>query len=85
MELLELTRDDLRRLSEPALPSAPTMERAREIQARTLLPGNTAAEGDRTVSWIWRGSLKKNSHGSDTQSEFGEGSLLLFCIVRDNR
>ena len=66
-EFLELRNQDVRGLSEAALPKAATQERAEELQARTLLNGDVVPEGNRTVSWIWRGSLK------DGHDEYGEG------------
>jgi len=66
-EFLELRKQDLRHLSEAELPAAPTPERADELYVRTLLNGGAPPKGNRTVSWIWRGSLKG---GCD---EHGEG------------
>ena len=60
-ELLELRRQDVRGISQPELPNAPTRERAEELQRRSLLNGKVVPEGNRTVSWIWRGSLKGDS------------------------
>jgi hypothetical protein len=57
-EFLELRKQDVRCLSEAELPDAPTPERADELRARTLLNGGALPEGNRTVSWIWRGLLK---------------------------
>ena len=57
-EFLELRKQDVRYLSEAELPAAPTPERADELHARTLLNGGVEPEGNRTVSWIWRGSLR---------------------------
>lgn len=72
-EFLELRKQDVRGLSQAELPNAPTQERAEELQARTLLSGNVFPEGNRTVSWIWRGSLKDTSDGQGGCDEFGEG------------
>ena len=66
-EFQELRKQDVRCLSQAELPDAPTQERAEELHARTLLNG-IAPEGNRTVSWIWRGSLKG---GSDSQEHEG--------------
>ena len=52
-----LGKQDLRCLSEADLPDAPTRERAEKLQARSLLNGGVVPEGNRKVSWIWRGSL----------------------------
>ena len=69
-EFFELRQQDIRYLSEAELPVAPTPERANELYARTLLNGGVSPEGNRTVSWIWRGSLK------DGYEEHGEGWLI---------
>ena len=66
-EFLELKSQDVRGLSEAELPDAPTQERSAELQARSLLSGGAVPEGNRKVSWIWRGSL------GDGQGEFSEG------------
>lgn len=70
VEFLELRKDDVRGLSEMELPKAPTRERAEELQARSLLNGGAVPEGNRTVSWIWRGSLKG---GLEDQGEYNKG------------
>ena len=75
-EFLELRNQDIRALSEAELPNAPTQARARQLQARSLLGGGVVPEGNRTVSWIWRGSLR----GLDPHEEFGEGSRILFSV-----
>ena len=72
-EFLELKTQDVRGLSEAALPDAATQERAVELQARTLLNGGAVPEGNRTVSWIWRGSLKSGSEDEGGHDEYGEG------------
>lgn len=72
-DLLKLGQWDARRLNEPELPDAPTHARALELQSRTLLNGDAVPEGHRTISWIWRGSIKDNSASSDPQNEFNEG------------
>lgn len=72
-EFLELRKQDVRGLSQAELPDAPTQERAEELQARTLLHGKVVPEGNRTVSWIWRGSLKGDSEGQDERDEYSEG------------
>ena len=74
LEFLELKKQDVRGLSEPELPKAPTLERAEELQARSLLPNDTLPEGNRTISWIWRGSVKEGLEGQGGQHEYGEGS-----------
>ena len=56
LEFLELRKQDVRCLSQAELPKAPTQKRAEELHARSLLNGATP-KGNRTVSWIWRGSL----------------------------
>lgn len=73
LEFHELRNQDVRGLSEAELPKAPTRERAEELQARTLLSKDTIPEGNRTVSWIWRGSLREDSEGLTGQDEYGEG------------
>ena len=75
-EFLELRPQDIRCMAQAELPDAPTQERAKERQTRTLLNGNVIPEGNRTVSWIWRGSLKDDSGGHAGQKEYGEGLLL---------
>lgn len=72
-EFLELRPQDLRCMGEAQLPSAPTKERAEELRARSLLNGGVMPEGNRTVSWIWRGSLKDTSEDRVGQKEYGEG------------
>ena len=74
-EFLELRPQDIRCMGQAELPSAPTQERAQELQARSLLKG-VAPEGDRTVSWIWRGSLKDSVGDHVGQNQYGEGSSL---------
>ena len=71
-EFQELEKQDLRCFAEAELPEAPTEERMQELHARTLLNGGVEPEGNRTVSWIWRGSLK------DGSEHLGEGTLFLF-------
>jgi len=78
LEFLELRNQDVRALSEAELPNAPTQERSQQLQARSLLGGGGAPEGNRTVSWIWRGSLQ----GLDTHEDFGEGSKTPFPALR---
>lgn len=73
-EFQELRKQDVRYLSQAPLPDAPTEERAKELQARSLLNGGVVPEGDRTVSWIWRGSLGDDQDGREG---FGEGQLSL--------
>ena len=65
-------------MSEAEMPSAPTKERMEEHQTRTLLKGGAMPEGNRTVSWIWRGSLKDDSRDHAVQREYGEGLLFNF-------
>jgi hypothetical protein len=72
-EFLELQKQDVRCLSQAELPEASTQERAEQLRARTLLSKGVAPEGNRTVSWIWRGSL---NGGSGPQDGFGKGSLI---------
>ena len=72
-EFLELRNQDIRAMSQAELPDAPTQQRAEELQGRTLLNGNVVPEGNRTVSWIWRGSFKENSETQDGPNEYSEG------------
>jgi len=86
-EFLELRPQDVRGMAQPELPSAPTQERAKELHARSLLNGRVVPEGSRTISWIWRSSLKDNSGDSDGAIEYSEGSLLHLCcdfVVTDD-
>ena len=78
LEFLELRKQDVQGLSQVELPDAPTQGQAEELQARMLLNGNVVPEGNRTVSWIWRGSLKDNSEDQAGQDEYGEGWWLYF-------
>lgn len=73
-EFLELRKQDVRGLSQAELPDASTQERAEELQARTLLRNDAVPEGNRTVSWIWRGSLRENPEDQDGPGEYSEGS-----------
>ena len=70
-EFQELKDQDVRGLSEVELPDAATKERAQEIQARSLLSGGVVPEGNRKVSWIWRGSLRgcEDESGQDGYTE----------------
>jgi hypothetical protein len=68
----ELGKQDVRCFAEAELPEAPTEERMQELHERTLLNGGVESEGNRTVSWIWRGSLK------DGSEQLGEGMSLVF-------
>ena len=79
-EFLKLRNQDVCYMSEMELPNAPTQERAEELCARPLLGGSAIPEGNRTVSWIWRGSLKpKDSLGTESgHDEYGEG----WCTIR---
>jgi hypothetical protein len=80
-EFFNLGNQDVRGMSETELPNAPTQERAEDLHARSLLPGNVVPEGNRTVSWIWRGSLKDSFGDGTVHDEYGEGWLSLFgCI-----
>ena len=72
-EFLELRDQDIRSMSEPEFPNARTRERAEELQARSLLNGGGIPEGNRTVSWIWRGSVKDGLGDRSGQDELGEG------------
>lgn len=88
-EFLDLWPQDVRCMAEVELPSAPTRERAEELRKRTLLNGSVVPEGNRTISWIWRGSLKSNTGAGDCngRNEFGEGSSSKFIcihIINDN-
>ena len=81
-EFFELGPQDVRGLSTAELPDAPTQERAEQLQARRLLNGGVVPEGNRTISWIWRGSLKGSSEGQGMQDEYGEGWLSLLIHIR---
>lgn len=81
-EFLELKKQDVRCLSEVELPGAPTKERAIELQARTLLSGNVTPEGNRTVSWVWRGSVNGGPEDQGGQEEYGEGQSSFYSHVR---
>jgi hypothetical protein len=72
-EFQELKKRDVRSLSQPELPDAPTQERAEELHARTLLNGGVMPEGNRTISWIWRGSSQDGS--GDRGGEYNKGWL----------
>ena len=63
----------MRGLSEAELPSALTREHAEELQARSLLNDSVIPEGNRTVSWVWRGSLKDDLRGQGGQDKYSEG------------
>ena len=79
-EFQELRKQDVRCLSQTELPDAPTREQAEELHARTLLSGGVIPEGNRTVSWIWRGSLKGLSEDEGGQDEYNEGwSVSFYC------
>ena len=75
-QFLELWGQDVRYMSQAELPDAPTRQRAEQLQAKSLLSGKVVPEGNRTVSWIWRGSLKGNAQ--DGPSEYDEGLDLRF-------
>ena len=77
-KFLELRDQDVRGLSEPELPNARTKERAEELQARSLLNGGAMPEGNRTVSWIWRGSIGGGPGEQGGQDEYGEGLFPIF-------
>ena len=72
-EFLELRPQDIRCMGQAELPSAPTQERAQDLQARTLLKKNIVPEGSWTVSWIWRGSLVDDTGDRVGRKEYGEG------------
>jgi len=80
-EFFELKLQDVRGLSVAELPDAPTQEHAEQLQARSLLNGGVPPEGNRTVSWIWRGSLKDSSEGQGVQDEYGEGLWFRFSHI----
>ena len=71
-EFLELRDKDIRWMSQEELPDAPTKQRAEELRKRKLLNGKIVPEGNRTVSWVWRGSLK-DSETQGGPNEYGEG------------
>ena len=80
-EFQELKKQDVRCLSQGELPDAPTQERAEELRSRTLLGGGVTPEGNRTISWIWRGSVKGSSDDhQDVQGGFGEGWSTSLCL-----
>lgn len=79
LEFQELRKQDVRGLSQTELPDASTQEYAEELRARSLLSGGVMPEGNRTVSWIWRGSLKD---ASEDQDEYNEGQSMRFYYVR---
>ena len=60
------------------LPDAPTQGQAEELQARMLLNDNIVPEGNQTVLWIWRGSLKDDFEDQAGQNEYGKGWWLYF-------
>ena len=72
-DFLELRNQDIRGLSEAELPNAPTQAHAQQLQTRLLLNSGVMPEGNRTVSWIWRGSHIENPGDPDTQNEYGKG------------
>ena len=72
-ELLELRSQDIRGISQAELPDAPTKERTKELQKRRLLNGKVAPKGNRTVSWVWRGSLMGSFEDQRESKEYGEG------------
>ena len=80
VEFLELRKQDVRCLSQAELPGAPTQAHAEELHERTLLNGGVTPEGNRTVSWIWRGSLKGGSEDQG-QDEYSEGRLIPSCCA----
>jgi hypothetical protein len=80
-EFLDLKDQDVRGLSEAELPDAPTRERAVELQARSLLNGGVIPEGNRKVSWIWRGSLAGGLRDQGGQDKYGEGQLVSFDFM----
>ena len=77
-EFLELREQDIRGLSEAELPNARSRERAEELRTRSLLNGGGIPEGNRTVSWIWRGSVKGGLGDRGGQDEHGEGLISFF-------
>jgi len=76
LEFLELRKQDIRCLSQAELPYAPTQERAGELHARTLLNGGVTPEGNRTVSWIWRGSFTGGPEDQGGKDEYGKGLVV---------
>jgi hypothetical protein len=63
-EFLVLETKDIRGMSEPKLPNHPDPERAKTIQARSLLNGGVLPEGGQTLSWIWRGAPTESDGGT---------------------
>ena len=72
-EFLVLRNQDVHGLSEMELPNIPSLEHVEELQARSLLSGNIIPEGNRTVSWIWRGSLQGSFRDQSGEDEYGKG------------
>ena len=81
LEFLELKPQDVHCMAEAELPTAPTRECAEERQMRTFLNNNVMPEGNQTMSWICRGSLRDNSGDHAGQKEHGEGLSLNLCCV----
>ena len=75
-KLLILQAKDIRGMSEPKLPDHPDPERAREIQARTLLNGGAFPDGAQMLLWIWRGVPT----GPEGATGYDEGLSALFCF-----
>lgn len=80
-DFLELRSQDVRGLSQPELPKASTQACAEKLQERSLLSGGALPEGNRTVSWIWRGSLTGDNESPNKHAEFGEGKDFATCMV----
>ena len=78
-ELLILHERDVRAISEPSPPSHPDPARASAILARTLLNGGVLPEGNRTLSWIWRG-VPTSTDAVDGYNECSFFLLRIFTI-----
>ena len=73
-KLLILQAKDIRGMSESKLPDHPDPERAKAIQARTLLSGGVFPQGGQTLSWIWRGVPT----APDGTAGYNEGLFIFF-------
>lgn len=73
LEFLKLRKQDVHGVLEAELPNALTQEHAKQLQERSLLNSNVVPKGNRTVSWIWRGSLGSSSDNQSGEDKFGDG------------
>jgi len=74
-ELLTLHEKDIHGVSETSPPDHPDPKRARAILGRTLLNGGVLPEGNRAVSWIWRGAPTSD----DSVGGYNECLFVLLC------